>query len=238
MHCFTLTETGVSRGIRLTREVFEGDERAGISAGSHFIPLHPTFSANWLQFVATFKPAKEVLTNIDFDDNDVIVPADPHETSEYAVALVDIQPIQGGRNEITASVKREFRDGSGTVQRSYRNIGDAVGIRVYFPVTDGGTMDLSRIMELAAGGNLHNLLDDRERCAREDCLKMLGMWDGPFILIMLPGSSFRVCRFVPKSKRDDKTLPRIFSFRWVWYRGMRRPSMKWDVHEPREFRTR
>jgi hypothetical protein len=238
MHCFTLTEKGVVRGIKVGREVVKDKTFAGIKAGSDFLPFHPDYSTRHIEFVEKYRlpPEKEVVTNLEFDKNHLMVPADPREKSDYALALVDVLPAEGGKNEITASVKQEYLDNSGLVQRTYRSIGDAVGIRVYYPISpaslgEAGDIDISNIMEIAAGGNLHVLKEEKEVKAREECLKFLSSWTDPLLLIMLPGSTFRVFR---SGKTGDE--PKVFSFKWLWNRGYQRPSMKWDIHEPKELR--
>jgi hypothetical protein len=229
MHCFTLTESGVSRGIKVSRELTNDEERAGIQAGSHFLPFHPEYSKQYLAWAAKWRPEREVVSALGFEEG-VFVAADTREKSDYALALVDVQRAEGGRNEITASVKQEFVDSTGVVQRRYRNIGDAVGVRVYFPIIDTGDIDISAVMEAAAGGNAQNLIDEPEKKAREDCMTFLSNWQGPFMLIMLPGSTFRVFR---TGRVGD--APKAFSFRWLWHRGWKKPAMKWDVHEPKNY---
>jgi hypothetical protein len=231
VHCYTLTERGVQAGIKISRSVIEDKERAGIQVGDNFILFEDGYSDRLLAWMNRWHPEDEVVTNIDFDANDVIIPSDSNENSSYAVALVDIQPMApGGRNEITAEEKEAYRDDSGLVRRKFRNIGDSVGIRVYFPVTDT-PLNISEIMEIAAGGALHKLKTEEELTAREECLQLLAKWSEPLVLIMTPGSAFRVYRTVPEGKREEG--PKIFTFSWVWYPSMRSPAMRWKVHHPR-----
>jgi hypothetical protein len=233
VHCYTLTETGVHIGIKVSRSIVEGKERAGIMAGDNFILFEDGYSDRLLAWMNKYKPKEEIVTNIDFDANDIIIPSSSEENSSYAVALVDVKPMSpGGRNEITAEVKQERRDDSGLVRRTFRNVGDAVGIRVYFPVTDS-PLNISEVMEIAAGGALHKLKSEEEIKAREECLGMLARWTEPLILIMTPGSAFRVYRRVPEGTKEEG--PKIFTFSWVWYPSMRSPAMRWKVHHPRQF---
>lgn len=231
MHCYTLTEEGVRVGIKVSRQIVEDKERAGIQAGDNFILFEDSYSEKLLSWMNKYRPKDEIVTNIDFDARDVIVPSNSKENSSYAVALVDVKPIApGGRNEITAEVKEERRDDSGLVRRGFRNIGDAVGIRVYFPVIDTN-LNISELMEIAAGGALHKLKTEEEVKARQECFQLLSNWKQPLILIMTPGSSFRVYRRAPEGAHEEG--PKIFTFNWVWYPSMRSPAMRWKVHHPR-----
>jgi hypothetical protein len=236
MHCFTLTEAGPVEGINVSRRMGgEGNdkEEAGIAIGDFFMPFHPELSEEYLNFVSRWKPQREVIHHLDFDGNNQPIAADPKEKSDYALALVDVQKAPGGRVEVTASVKEEYFDEQGLVQRRYRNIGDTKGVRIFYPLQTFEGVDISTVMEAASCGDLEQLwkMGETEAQAREENLKLLSTWAHPMMLVMLPGGTFRVFR----TGRLEGG-PKIFSFRWLWRRHWRRaqqPKMVWDVHEPK-----
>ena len=232
MHCYTLTadkDEGVTQGIAVSRQLDGEVEQAGLQVGSFFQPFSLEYGKAYLDWVAKHHPPAEVVHNLAFDDHNQAIAANPKERSDFALTMVNIAQAEGGRVEVTASVKEELFDDVGMVQRRYRNIGDAKGIRIIYPAVLKEGVDIGSVMAAAAGGEIHRLAENVEKEARDENLEMLSRWSGPMLLVMHVGSSFRVFRTGRLGGG-----PKIFSFRWLWRRPWRTAKLFRDVHDPRE----